>query len=94
MSNGMRGNVYYIDTAGFSLDFTKGMKIKSIALVCTNTSSTMELSLHTNTAQVVYKQTSPDNNPVTISTYFGGQWMADRLFVRTLTASTGMIYLE
>ena len=94
MANGMRGNCYYIDTGGFALDFTRGMKVKSIALFCTNTTSSVELSLNTNTAQVVYKQTSPDNNPVTISTYLGGQWIADRLFVRTLVASTAVIYLE
>ena len=94
MANGIRGNCYYIDSAGFSLDFTKGTKIQAIALFSTNTTSSVEFSLHTNTAQVVYKQTSPDNNPVTISTYLGGQWMADRLFVRTLVASTAVIYFS
>jgi len=94
MANEVRGNCYYIDSAGFALDFTKGMRIQSIALFATNTTSVIELSLYTNTAKIVYEQTSPDNNPVTISTYFGGVWMADRLFVRTLTAGTGVIYFS
>lgn len=93
MANGIRGSIYYIDSGGLSLDNIK-MKIQSIALAATNTTSLIELSLHSNTANVVFKQTSPDNNPVTISTFIGGSYIADRLFVRTLTAGTGFIYFS
>lgn len=92
MANGVFGNVYYIDTGGVVLDNLK-MRIQSISLAATGTTSTLELTLSTGTTQTIYKMTSPDNNPVTLSTYLGGVYF-ERLFVKTLTAGTGFIYFS
>lgn len=92
MANAIIGNVYYIDSGGVALGDLR-LKIHSIAIAATNTTSVLELVFFANTTQTCYKQTSPDNNPVTLSTYVGGIYF-DRLFVKTLTAGTGFIYFS
>lgn len=92
MANEIRGNVYYIDSAGVSLDPMK-LKIQSIAFAAQNTTSIIQLAMHSNTSKIIYEQKCPDNNAVTLSTFIGGATVNDRLFVKTLTAGTGFIYL-
>lgn len=89
MANGSFGQGFYIDSSGLPINLD--MQVKSIALIATNTTSTFELALMSNTAQIVYKQTSPEHNPVTISTYLGGVDF-DKLFVKTLVAGTAILY--
>lgn len=87
------GNFYYIDSGGVNLD-PFPMKVKSIAVAMTNTTSFIQLALVSNTAQIVYQQRCPDGNAVTLSTFFGGVWFNERLNVKTLTACTAWIYFE
>jgi hypothetical protein len=89
MANGSIGCGFYVDSAGLNIDLS--MDVQSILLIATNTTSVLELALKTNTAQIVFRQTSPDNNPVSISTYLGGVEF-EKLYVKTLVAGTAILY--
>ena len=92
MANGVIGRIYYIDSGASTLsDFE--MRVNSITFAATNTTSTIQLSFLSNTAQIVYQMTSPDNNPVTVSTFLGEVYF-ERLYVNTLTAGTAWIYFS
>ena len=89
MANGSIGNGFYIDSAGLNINLD--MDVLSILFIATNTTSLIQLALKSNTAQIVYQQSSPDNNPVSISTFLGGTSF-EKLFVKTLVAGTAIVY--
>ena len=93
MANGSVGNSYYIDSGGLTVSL-KNAKIQSIAFAANDTTSTIQLSFSSDTSQIIYKQTSPNDNPVTLSTYLGGVWFNETIFVNTLTAGTAWLYFS
>ena len=96
MANRIVNNTIIVDSATINLDFPgvgNYAYVQQIAFWSTDSTGLFELSLQSNTTNVVVKMASPLNQPNTINSRFPGGQRFEKLYVRFVTVGTGFIYL-
>lgn len=107
MSNTIIGNVFVIDSSGVYLTGSNGvaiagglsgdrvnMAISNIGLYGTNTTGELALSYLSNTAAIIFHLKTQAQQGGYEDIHFAvPHKVSDRIFVNTLTAGTGYLYL-
>lgn len=93
MANRIAGNVYIIDSGSISLPWPgTHVKIQGVGFYSTDTSGELQLTMASNTLNIVFWLRNNNNQPYFLPQYLGGVNF-EQLRVQILTAGTGFLYL-
>jgi len=94
MANRIRGNVYILDSGSINLSWPNKANVTGFAFYATDTTSVINITLVTDSADSVFAAANPNNTPVLTGISFGKPVeFGSQLRVHVLTAGTGYIYL-
>ena len=100
MANSIQGNVFVIDSQGVYLtqDYTSAsayprMMISNVGLFGVDSTGELALSYQSNTTQVIYHLRCPADGGYADIHFAVPHMVSERLYVNTISAGTGYIYL-
>lgn len=96
MANRIRGSVLIIDSASIAVNFpgaTQSAKVSAIAFWSSNSTGAFQLSFAQNTADIIVNMASPVNQANMTTLKLAEDTYFQNLYVNTVTAGTGYLYL-